>query len=633
MKNVRKYIAVILALVIFSGCEDFLSPEQKNAISPDNFPRTIEQVQLQVDASNLGIRSIGLYAFYWYPMIVNLLDHTSDTYGSYDERGSSMRNYTDIDNRYTTQLWMDVFKSVTLANTALQGIASYREKYASPSEKEAGGVLDYLEGQALFSRAIAYWHGQIFCEINPDGLGLPIMDKLPSGYAEMKVARKTTRETYEFMISDFKRAAELLKGKNTNKKVPTEWAAKAMLAKSYMQAGMTAEAKPVLEDIINNSGKSLVPFSVYENMWYGDAANEFNSESLYELDETTNMTQNGPWAGYTSGHGMAMVYAPWSMNLNVRFRNGRENTPDKNPLLYPYDVNTSMMGGWGNNYIHDGNIRRFGYSGTPTPRRTFNANYNFGQPQSIDNYPYVFADYNSLAQNLKDSVDKYNYYLNPNYRQECLNLKNDKSKVDPRLMICTGQPLVDVFINDDGNQSYYDKSGELNNHPEILGFGQRKYTNVRGTEAKINYSSAANVYIARLADIYLLYAEVMKDQNSAVALEYINKVHRRAYGYSPDSPSPYDYTSLTDRTKTVDENDQLAHDVLKYERWAELFAEGDWWFSIRRWKIGRGEVDYFKTTRVGEIQFLGDDYYVQPIPRIELERNQNLKQSGSYSGI
>ncbi|MDR0506032.1 MAG: RagB/SusD family nutrient uptake outer membrane protein [Dysgonamonadaceae bacterium] len=635
MKNLIIHTSIIaLAFGLLISCEDFLNPEQKNAISPDNFPTSIEQVQLQIDACNLGIRSVGLYAFYWHPMIIYLLDHTSDTYGSYDERGSSMRNYTDIDNRYITQLWMDVFKNVTLANTALQGIENYRDKYTMPSEKEPGGILDYLEGQALFDRALAYWHGQIFCEVNLDGLGLPIIDKLPSGYTEMKAERKTTRETYDFMINDFTRAAELLNGNNTDKKVPTEWAAKAMLAKSLMQAGKISEAVPVLKNIIEKSGKSLVPFNTYEKMWYGDPANEFNAESLYELDQTTNLTQNGPWGGYTSGNGMTMVFAPWSMNLNIRFRNGNENKPENNPLLQPYDINTSMMGGWGNNYIHDANIRRFGYSGMPTPRRTFNPNYDFSSSRSLDNYPYMFADYNLLAQNLKDSVDKYNYYLNPNYRQECLSLKNDKNQVDPRLMICTGQPLVDIFIADDGKQTYYDKSGELNNHPEVLGFEHRKYTNTQGTEAKINYSSAANIYIARLADIYLLYAEAIKDSDPITALEYINKVHRRAYGYdSNDKDCPYDYTSLTNRTKTIDPIDHLANDVLKYERWAELFAEGSWWFDIRRWKIGKQEADYYKTTRVGDILFLGDDYYVQPVPKIELERNPNLKQSGSYSNV
>jgi hypothetical protein len=617
-----------LILVVMTSCKKFLDPPQTNAITPDNFPATVEQAQMLLDASNKGLMSVGLYGFYWYPMITYLLDHTSDTYGSYDERGSSMRNYTDIDNRYITQLWMDVFKSVTLANNAIQGIEFYAEKYATDAELADGGIVNYIRGQAYFNRGIAYWHGQIFCEIDPAGLGLPIIDRPLSSPEDKKAKRATTEETYNFMIGDFQKAANLLVGR-TDKTTVNEWAAKAMLAKSLMQAGRTQEAKPVLLDIINNSGATLVSFDVYKDMFYGNPVNEFNSESLFELDQSSNAMQNGPWAGYTTGNGMAMVFAPWSMNLTIRFRNGTENTPDKNPLLSSFDIVTSTMGGWGNSYIHDKNVRRFGYSGTAAPRRTFNPNYSFSAPRSIDNYPYSFADYNLLAQNLKDSVDINHYYLNPNYREESLALKADKTLVDPRLTINTGQPLVDIFINDQGKETFYDKSSEISNYPETLAFAHRKFTNTQGTEEKINYSSNANIYIARLADIYLLYAEAIANEAPGTALEYVNKVHRRAYG---DDPS-YDYTSLNQRTKTVDPQDHLAYDVIKYERWAELFAEGDWWFSIRRWKIGTQEKDYFKSTRVGDIQYNGDFFYVQPVPKIELERNPNLQQSAGYSGV
>lgn len=149
----------------------------------------------------------------------------------------------------------------------------------------------------------------------------------------------------------------------------------------------------------------------------------------------------------------------------------------------------------------------------------------------------------------------------------------------------------------------------------------------------LNESSNCNFYIIRLADIYLLYAELMADVDPAVALEYINKVHRRAYGYEPDSPCPFDYTGLTDRTRTYYDNDPLSNDPLRYERWAELFAEGQWWMDIRRWRIGQSEADYYKETSHGPITWKGDCSYVQPIPQLELERNHNMHQSQGYAGI
>jgi hypothetical protein len=102
-------------------------------------------------------------------------------------------------------------------------------------------------------------------------------------------------------------------------------------------------------------------------------------------------------------------------------------------------------------------------------------------------------------------------------------------------------------------------------------------------------------------------------------------VKRRAYGYPVDSPSPVDYKSLADRT-VAQPNDHLANDPLKYERWAELFAEGQWWYDVRRWGIGPKEAAYYEKTRVGNLSWT-DFGYVQPIPQAEMERNKNMKQN------
>jgi hypothetical protein len=162
------------------------------------------------------------------------------------------------------------------------------------------------------------------------------------------------------------------------------------------------------------------------------------------------------------------------------------------------------------------------------------------------------------------------------------------------------------------------------------GWSFRKYVNLEGTEYEVNVNNGSNFYILRLADIYLLYAETLINGNGdqATALEYINKVKRRAYGYDPNSSSPVDYSSLDDNTKASDP--VLANDPLKYERWAELFAEGHWWFDVRRWKIGPGEADYYERTRGGEISFDESIDYAMPIPQEEVETNQAIQQNPGY---
>ena len=621
MRKINKYTAITVLSLLMAGCTDYFDITNKQTLSPDNFPATLEQVDLVLTSSYAGPYGIGMYSFYWFPMGIYLYDHTTNTYGSYDERGTSMDNYTDVNSRYTTQMYVDICKWANLSTTAIEAIGNYRKEYSTDSEQ---AQLDYMLGQALFNRALAYWHGQIFFEIKPDGWGFPVFDKVANDLETMKRPRATVTDTWKFVIKDLEEAVLLLTGHN-DKYRATEWAAKGLLAKVYMQSlyifpENKAKAKSLMENIINASGKKLATPEVYRDMFYGNEANEFNSESLYEQSMNINWNQSGPWAGYTTGSGMPMVMAPWYMDLDIRFRPNVEGAVD--PLTKDNDIITSKKSSeWGNNFIHDANIRRFGFygiGGDTVPRRTFSETFVSSKPRAIDNYPYRTED--------------------AEYRQKSLSLKNNADLVDPRLKLAAGQPYVDEYINDKGKVTFYDRSSEVNNRPDLLTWQHRKFTNIRGVEMGPapfgkNQSSDANYPVVRLADIYLLYAELIKDENQAVALEYINKVHRRAYGFSPDAPCPYDYKSLTDRTKTADETDHLAHDVLKYERWAELFAEGQWWWDVRRWKIGPLEAEFYKETRHGNITWKGDESYVQPIPQLELERNENIQQSNGYPGV
>ena len=623
MNMKTKYsILLIAAALMLNSCKDFFDISDPQTLSTDNFPATMDQVDQLVTSAYAQSHSIGMYAFYWFPMGVWLYDHTTDIYGSYDERASSQDNYTNIDSRYITTTYTDLCKWMKLATTGIEGVEFYRTNYAKTSESDE---LDYDLGQCYFNRALAYWHAQIFFELDAEAQGFPIIDKVISDVEGLKLSRATVKNTWQFVISDCKTAVQLLKGHTTDEFRATEWAAKGLLAKVYMQSlylfpENRDSVKVLLEDIINNSGKTLVAYDIYQDMFFGNVTNEHNQESLYELTMTSNPNQDGPWENYTTGSGMPMVYAPWYVDLDLRFRKGREDKVD--PLTQERDVIISKKSSqWGNNHVHDKNIARFGFwnfYGDTIPRLTFNPSFDYDGERSLDNYPYMIST--------------------PNYRSEALALKRDPSKVDPRLMLNAGQPYVDEYIDAKGRTTVYDRSSEVNSRPDRLAWQHRKYTNIRGTEMGAspygqNESSNCNFYIIRMADIYLLYAELLADTDPTTALEYVNKVHRRAYGFDPSTPCAYDYTSLTDRTRAYFDTDPLANDPLRYERWAELFAEGQWWFDIRRYRIGQSEADYYQETSHGNITWKGNESYVQPIPQLELERNSNIRQSTGYPDI
>ena len=142
-------------------------------------------------------------------------------------------------------------------------------------------------------------------------------------------------------------------------------------------------------------------------------------------------------------------------------------------------------------------------------------------------------------------------------------------------------------------------------------------------------SIGSNMYFLRLADIYLMYAEsLINTGNPVLGLEYINKVKRRAYSVPVNTPSSFDYATLTSATM-AGPTDHLRNDPLKYERWAELFAEGHWWLDVRRWKLGDEEAAYYQKVESGTLVWL-DKKYALPIPASEINTNNKMKQNPGY---
>lgn len=105
---------------------------------------------------------------------------------------------------------------------------------------------------------------------------------------------------------------------------------------------------------------------------------------------------------------------------------------------------------------------------------------------------------------------------------------------------------------------------------------------------------------------------------------------RRAYSYPLNATSPVDYKSLTDKTSANDPN--LMSNPLYYERWAELFAEGHWWFDVGRWRIGAGEAAFYGNTLPtgGKIEWSDQRSYAFPIPTSEVSTNAKIVQNPGY---
>jgi len=189
---------------------------------------------------------------------------------------------------------------------------------------------------------------------------------------------------------------------------------------------------------------------------------------------------------------------------------------------------------------------------------------------------------------------------------------------DPRLRISMYEPGVDSVPAREGLillPRYVPDEG-------ALGWSFKKYVPNKTSIFQTNRNFGANINIIRLADVYLMYAEVLNAQGSdAEAAEFMNKVRRRAYGGDPQTPNPaVDYVGII--------GTQL-RDSIREERFRELFAEGHRWYDLQRWRIAETELAKYPTTRSGPVIFDPKDYYL-PIPQGEVDQNTNMIQSTGY---
>ena len=607
----KKIFSFFLVLGMIPGCTKaptgVVSPTDQYATG--NYPASLSDVNSILTPCYSNMRDQFLFGFdYLTKVMANATHSANSAYSDPDWAGFIAINKLTPTNGFVSGIWQALFTGVKNCNVALAGMDVFAAKYAAPGDLPS---LDLARGQAYFLRAWYYFqlenlYGEDYL-VNPgatDTLGVPLFLGLPASLEATQQSRSSIKAVWAQIESDLQQAATLLKGQvwtGNDKGRASEWSAKALLGKSYVFTKDWTNAKAVLQDVIQNSGKTLMPYSQYRDAFIGISANEFNSESIFELN-IDNDAKGGygvygaPTPNATSINGL--IWCPFAL--------GTDGTEQSSRSL-----------GYGNEGPHDKNILRFGFN-LGTFNLVPNPGYNNSKPASVTN-PVKIMD--------------------PVYKAASITARSNGT-VDPRLYVNCVQPWVDsVQFDLNGPWAPVSRPNYIFGDPDPsseYAWGMRKYAPQFNSENNVP-SEGWNQYILRLADVYLLYAEASAESgDDATALEYINKVHRRAYNLPPDAPSAKDYTSLTDATPaSVVANDPvLGHNPLYYERWAELFNENDWWFSICRWHLGQSESDFFVTARTlnGTPFTWTDKSYAWPIPLTEINSNPKVatQQNPNY---
>jgi starch-binding outer membrane protein, SusD/RagB family len=608
MNMIRKIFCLLGAAVLFAtGCsKDPIHVSPTNEYALTNYPASIDGLNSVLATGYSAMRDANLFGFNYLPKAMASITHTADDNG-YDAGWTEMlQTNLSATNTYSLGVWQVCYAGIKNCNTTLQAASEYMASYAQPGD---GPTVNLIRGQAYCLRGYYYLLLEsLFGEDNiaspgaTDTLGVIIDTTLPTSLAASQKVRSSIKDSWAQVVSDLTQAVTLLHGQvwtGNDKGRASEWAAKGLLGKAYVFMKDWADAKTTLLDVVTNSGKTLMPYAMYRDAFVGISANEFNQESLFELN--IDYVSNGDYGVYGGAPNSTaingLIWSPWVLGTD-----GAEN--DANAL------------GYGNETIHDKNILRFGFL-LGTYNLVTNSAFDGTKPASPTN-PKLIMD--------------------PVYKQNSLNERTNQT-ADPRLYVNCLQPWVDSAVNapaagwvpgTEPIAGYIPVSRPAGTpNPNAYQWSFRKYSPIfcNVNDVPGGQADGANIYLMRLADAYLLYAEACINTSDNVnGLEYLNKVRRRAYGYPVGSPSAVDYVSLTSATPAAAAGDPvLGNNPLYYERWAELFNEGSWWMDVCRWHLGTSEAAFYGAYNMGANALtFNKQCYAWPIPVMEINANSTV---------
>lgn len=307
MKSIKIFLSILALTAGIIACDDELNVKDPNQQTTYDFGDSESELQEAIIACYNRIRLEGTFSRVGYTMDVVRADEVWN---------SSQQWYLDCDNLNGPSTyfmvewpWRDLYHVVNRSNFVLSKVDGFKMSEDSYNQ---------IKGQALFLRALAYYHLVTYYQTVPLFTDYANYSSLETMFAP----NSSQDEVFDLIESDLKEAIQILpsrdKGGEWAKGRATCGAAAGYLARALMFRHKYEEAYTVLKDII--SGK----YGHYElTADYGDNFREGpnyenNPESLFEVqfldfgsqgtDEEWTPVNISPQA--TQGHAVESNYGP-----------------------------------------------------------------------------------------------------------------------------------------------------------------------------------------------------------------------------------------------------------------------------------------------------------------------------------
>lgn len=264
----------IVAELIFTSCSGFLDKTPTDALPVDGTITSVTDLKYAVN----GIA---------YPLTTNLMSYASE-FGIYadvltnnykivkDNGQCSPLSYYTVDktHRLVINPYSLFYKSIAGANKALEEAGKMKQ---TEDVKNLEGQLYAWRGLLHFDLARLFAHiPSTVSNISEEQSGIVLLTKVVN--PDYTAPRNTLKETYEQIISDFTKAAEMMYEENEigyfNK-----YAAIALRARAYLYTGEYQKAIDDAKTVINSKRYTLYTKDNYTKVW----SQEGTEESIFEI--------------------------------------------------------------------------------------------------------------------------------------------------------------------------------------------------------------------------------------------------------------------------------------------------------------------------------------------------------------
>jgi hypothetical protein len=268
------YIPVLLLLLLATGSckKDFLDREPYGSLPAGDAIKTIDDMEIALNGVYAGLRSPTLFG----RTIPLFADELADNV--YISSNNSNRyldffqvNFT-VNNGNAAGIWQNGYNTIMNANNVINSTVTGTEE------------SDQFRGEALTLRALLHFElakhfARPYTVVGPTALGVPIV---LTNDPFKKPGRNTLGEVYAQIEKDLKDAIPLLTLDRSSGYI-NEWGAKALLARMYQFKGDWANALTTAQDVINNSGYTLLNLSSFANYWRSNTVRNDGLETIFEV--------------------------------------------------------------------------------------------------------------------------------------------------------------------------------------------------------------------------------------------------------------------------------------------------------------------------------------------------------------